>query len=284
MSRRVTTAASPHPARVRLAALRSAIDGVDGELRALLCSRARHAAEIGQVKRSLGLPVRVRGREAQVRQRLRRGNPGPLPDGDLLAIMDRVMQACRGLQAVESVACLGPRGSYSHHVAEQHFGARVSQCMVSSISEVVRRVAVGAVAAGVVPADNLQIGPIEQTRRALAQHPGVQVCEALVQPVELVLLVRPGTTTIREIHSKPEAFGQCEGRLRSGFGGVRRVPTTSTSAAARHVAQRAPQEGIAALAGPFAAAHHGLAVHTRALTDRPGNATVFWVLEREHSE
>ncbi len=252
---------------------------MDGQLRALLISRAEHAARIGVVKRHWGLPVRVVEREAEVRQRLCKGNSGPLPGGDLAAIMDRVMEACRRVQTVETVACLGPEGSFSHHVAEQRFGVQAPLQMVDSIATVVERVARGAVAQGIVPADNVEVGPIEQTREALARNPSVRVREAIVQEVELVLLVKPGTTTIRQIHSKAEALGQCQGQLRSTYGAARLVETTSTSAAARDVASRAPDEGIAALAGSFAASRYGLNIHTRNLADRPNNATVFWVLE-----
>ena len=112
----------PSTSVARMQVLRSAIDAVDDELRHLLASRAQHAIEIGTLKRYLGLPVRNDAREAEVHQRLCQDNPGPLANAELSAIMGRVIEACRRVQATATIACLGPAGSFSHQATLGRFG------------------------------------------------------------------------------------------------------------------------------------------------------------------
>ncbi len=60
---------------------RARIDAVDEELLRLFNQRARHAIEIGLMKRKEGLPIEVPEREAAIIERLTGQNEGPL-DGD----------------------------------------------------------------------------------------------------------------------------------------------------------------------------------------------------------
>ncbi len=197
---------------------------------------------------------------------------------ELSAIMARVIEACRRVQQDESVACLGPAGSFSEQAARARFGERMHAHMASTITEVFERVADGTAAWGIVPADNTRIGPIAETREALGRTPGVRIREALVREIELVLAVRPGCTAIREIHSKPEALEQCRARLEVEYD-ARWVAAASTSAAAQEVAERPAEDGMAALTSAHAASLHGLEVVSDDLVDGGTSTTVFWVLE-----
>ncbi|MEM7154224.1 MAG: prephenate dehydratase domain-containing protein [Myxococcota bacterium] len=264
----------------RLQSLRSAIDSVDDELQQLLAYRARHATEIGELKRDLGLPVRNDAREAEVYRRLCDGNRGPLGNDELSAIMTRVIEACRRVQAVERVACLGPQGSFSSLTAASRFGAHAPMEFCGSLSEVFEAVAEGRASQGVVPADNTLIGPVEETREALTRHPTLRVREALVRDIELVLLVRPGTTEIREVHSKPEALAQCRERLATDYADATTVDASSTSAAARLVAALPLSRGAAAVASVEAGERHGLVPYERGPVSDGRSSTVFWVIER----
>ncbi len=60
---------------------RARIDAVDEELLRLFNQRARHAIEIGLMKRKQGLPIEVPEREAAIIERLTGQNEGPL-DGE----------------------------------------------------------------------------------------------------------------------------------------------------------------------------------------------------------
>lgn len=263
--------------------LRRAIDSVDEQLAGLLCSRAEHARQIGELKRRLGLPVQNPSREAEVLQRLRSHNDGTLGDAELSSIMRRVVEACRRVQAVDSVACLGPAGSFSHQTTVDRFGGQAEICPTESIAAVFERVASGHVSHGVVPADNTRIGTVPETREAMARHPGLRVTEALVHTIELALLVPPGTGAITRVASKREALAQCGERLDADYPGAQRVETASTSAAAHWVATLDARDQAGALASASLAAPLGLEVRETNLVDGGGSATVFWVLERSLS-
>ena len=170
--------------------LRSAIDSVDDQLRGLLTARAQHALQNGELKRSLGLPVHNASREAEVFDRCSRNNDGPLANTELSAIMRRVIEACRRVQAVQSVACLGPAGSFSYQTTVERFGSEVRLRPAGSITQVFEWVASGEVSHGVVPADNTRIGHVPETREAMARHPHLCVGEALVHEIELALQER----------------------------------------------------------------------------------------------
>jgi chorismate mutase len=80
---------------------RRKIDELDRKLVELLSQRAQAAHEIGKLKRGVGMPIYEPDREQTVFDNVRRANPGPLPDHDLLAIYERIMNIMRQIQYVE---------------------------------------------------------------------------------------------------------------------------------------------------------------------------------------
>jgi chorismate mutase-like protein len=80
---------------------RKKIDELDRRLVELLSQRAQAAHEIGKLKRGVGMPIYEPDREQTVYDNVRRANPGPLPDHDLLAIYERIMNIMRQIQYVE---------------------------------------------------------------------------------------------------------------------------------------------------------------------------------------
>ncbi len=82
---------------------RRKIDEIDRELVDLISRRARAAHEIGKLKRSAGLPIYEPDRERDVLNHVVGLNPGPLVDGDLRRIYERIMDVMRQIQ-VEEIA------------------------------------------------------------------------------------------------------------------------------------------------------------------------------------
>ncbi len=80
---------------------RKKIDELDRQLVDLLSQRAQVAHEIGRVKRSQSLPIYEPDRERTVFDNVRKVNKGPLPDRDLLAIFERIMDMMRKIQQEE---------------------------------------------------------------------------------------------------------------------------------------------------------------------------------------
>ena len=80
---------------------RKQIDEIDRKLVELLSQRAKAAHEIGKLKRTASMPIYEPDRERSVFANVRKANPGPLPDVDLLRIYERVMDVMRQIQKEE---------------------------------------------------------------------------------------------------------------------------------------------------------------------------------------
>ncbi|PYX80868.1 MAG: chorismate mutase [Acidobacteria bacterium] len=80
---------------------RKKIDEIDRKLVQLISDRARAAHEIGKLKRGLAMPIYEPDREQTVFDQVRKVNPGPLPDRDLLRIYERIMDIMRQIQQEE---------------------------------------------------------------------------------------------------------------------------------------------------------------------------------------
>jgi chorismate mutase len=89
---------------------RDQIDALDVRLVALLNERTRVVEEIGRLKQSAALPVYEPKREDQVYRNISLNNGGPLDDGALKRIFERIIDEMRTVQkermvAKDSTAC-----------------------------------------------------------------------------------------------------------------------------------------------------------------------------------
>lgn len=80
---------------------RKQIDEIDHKLVELISRRALAAHEIGKLKRTAGLPIYEPDRERIVFDRVKKANPGPLADVDLLRIYERIIDVMRQIQKEE---------------------------------------------------------------------------------------------------------------------------------------------------------------------------------------
>jgi len=92
---------------------RKKIDELDRRLVELLSQRATAAHEIGRLKRGAGMPIYEPDREQAVFDNVRKANPGPLPDHDLLNIYERIMDIMRQIQQ-EEIAPQSAAGAAPH--------------------------------------------------------------------------------------------------------------------------------------------------------------------------
>lgn len=86
------------PTEADLAPWRDRIDAIDEAVILLLNERARYAAEIGRLKRVIGLPVYVPSREEQVLRNVMYASPGPLPDASVRRLFERIIDETRALE------------------------------------------------------------------------------------------------------------------------------------------------------------------------------------------
>jgi chorismate mutase len=78
--------------------LRQRIDELDEALVKLLSARAECALAIGRAKKELGLEVYQPTREAEVLAHVQQLNPGPLDNGAMRRLFERVIDEARRLE------------------------------------------------------------------------------------------------------------------------------------------------------------------------------------------
>ncbi len=84
----------------RIEQLRREIDAIDAELVRLLNARAACALAVGQEKKKAGMDVYQPGREADVLSHVQRLNGGPLDDGAVKRLFERVIDEARRLERI----------------------------------------------------------------------------------------------------------------------------------------------------------------------------------------
>ena len=82
--------------------LRQQIDELDEALVKLLSARAECALAIGRAKKELGLEVYQPSREADVLAHVQRMNPGPLDNGAMRRLFERVIDEARRLERLSN--------------------------------------------------------------------------------------------------------------------------------------------------------------------------------------
>jgi chorismate mutase len=81
-----------------IAEWRQQIDEMDEQIVQLISKRAEAAKAIGDIKRQGTLPVYEPQREKHVFEHVKRVNPGPLADAELLHVYERIIDVMRTLQ------------------------------------------------------------------------------------------------------------------------------------------------------------------------------------------
>ncbi len=88
----------PSDGEMEISQLRTHIDALDEEIVRLISERARAARTIGELKRTVDMPVYEPKREQAVFDHVRRQNSGPLDDAEMLHIFERIIDVMRTLQ------------------------------------------------------------------------------------------------------------------------------------------------------------------------------------------
>jgi chorismate mutase len=78
---------------------RNEIDELDEELLRLLNMRARLAVKVGELKKTVGLPLSDPERERAVLQKLQLANSGPLDPGAVAKLFRRIIRESKRVEA-----------------------------------------------------------------------------------------------------------------------------------------------------------------------------------------
>lgn len=89
--------------RARISAARREIDRLDVEIVRLLSRRAEQVREIGLAKGRLGEPIYQPHREEEVFARVVGINGGPLDDGAIRRLFERILDEARRLERVTHI-------------------------------------------------------------------------------------------------------------------------------------------------------------------------------------
>ncbi len=148
-------------------------------------------------------------------------------------LFTEIISACRALEDAFSVACLGPKGTFSEEAVVKHFGSQTPATLCGSIDEVFRAVEAGSVGYGVVPVENSTEGAVGRTLDNLLSTP-LRICGEVVLPVHQNLLSRAATiAAVMRIYSHAQSLAQCSRWLNQNCPRAELVPVASNAEAAR---------------------------------------------------
>jgi chorismate mutase/prephenate dehydratase len=259
----------------RLAPLREKIDALDAQLLELLSERAKAAQEVGHIKGGFASSVFRPERERQVVAKLQEINQGPLlPDG-IAAIWREVMSACRALEARQTIAYLGPVGTFSEQAAQNYFGHSIAGLPCNSLDEVFKAVEKGSAQFGVVPVENSSEGAISRTLDLLLDSQ-MHISGEVVLPIHHHLLSKSGNLDgVSTVCAHAQALAQCQQWLSQYAPQLKRQAVSSNAEAARLAAG---DPTLAAIAGDPAQIAYGLQVVAAQVQDDAHNRTRFVVI------
>ncbi|MDW8750383.1 prephenate dehydratase [Streptococcus suis] len=174
------------------------------------------------------------------------------------------------------VAYLGPRGSFTHQVAQQAFPSADLQAF-GTITEVIKAYETGQVVYSVIPVENSIEGSVHETIDYLFHQAEIHAVAEIVQPIAQQLLATSPNKKIEVIYSHPQAIAQGKKYLLEHFPNARIEVTASTAYAARYVAEH-PDQPFAAIAPQAAADEYSLEVIAKDIQEMNENFTRFWIL------
>ncbi|QNP49264.1 prephenate dehydratase [Diaphorobacter aerolatus] len=258
-----------------LASLRVQIDNIDQQLLALLNQRALVAERVGEVKKREGSAYFRPDRVAQVIEKIKGANPGPLKPTHVAAIWREIMSACLALESPQRVAVLGPAGTFCEEAAIQYFGGAADLLYCNSFEEVFHATAAGSAQYGVVGIENSTEGVVTRSLDMLLHTPCHVVGEVSLLIRHNLLRTTNSAENIDVVVAHPQALAQCQAWLSKHLPHAERRPVESNAEGARLAALHPNWAGIAS---ERAAQQFGLHVVAHAIQDEAYNRTRFAVI------
>ncbi len=258
-----------------LESIRKSIDEVDAKLVELLSCRADLAKRIGLLKSKDQKPFFTPERERQVYANLRKANPGPLQDRQLVSIFREIISAARAAEKPLSVSYWGPEGTFTQMAALQTFGASSVMVAEDTVEEVFFSVDHLKADYGVVPIENSVAGVVPQTLDMFPQT-NVKICAETYVPIHHHLVsLAESLDAIERVYAGPQPASQCRRWLRANLPKAQVVEVVPTSAAA---ARALEDPASAAIANKLGAETVGIPVLFEHIQDNPHNRTRFIVI------
>ena len=258
--------------------LRKSIDEIDEKILDLINKRLLLGKEIGNIKRLNKEQVTDKAREISILKRLNDLNKGDLRNDTLDHIFTQIISESREIQQPSEISYLGPKATFTHIAAMNHFGHNVAFAPQPTIYDVFSDVEKGISAYGVVPVENSNEGAVNHTLDLFFES-DLKICAEIYQIVSHDLLSNTKKLDgIKVIYSHPHAFAQCRNWIRENLPKADLKEYSSTA----HAAEKATQiKGSAAIAGREAAHLYKLEVTASRIEDNARNTTRFLVIGRD---
>lgn len=176
---------------------------------------------------------------------------------------------------MDSIAYLGPPGTYSELAALAFGGEHAIFLPLASTPAVVTAVETGAASSGVLPIENVLEGSVTTTLDLLIHETALRIAAETVVAIRHNLVARAGVTLtqIEVLYGHPQALGQCRRFIERCLPNVATVASLSNSAApAEALADERPAAAIATQRAAELLHAHVLA---RDIQDRASNVTRF---------
>jgi|GEM_PF-4685179 len=149
---------------------RNKIDTVDDKILELLNERMTYVKSIGELKQSSGGTIYRPERERAIINRLKNANLGLLDQNAIEAIYQEIFAVSRNLEMPQTIAYLGPEGTYTHQAARSRFGAMSRYIALANIEDVFKELSNKEAKYGVVPIENNTEGAVGITLDCLGKY------------------------------------------------------------------------------------------------------------------
>lgn len=260
-----------------LKALRDQIDILDREIIELLNKRVSLALEVGKIKHAHGAEFYVPSREEEVFKKLVGINKGPLDAKAIRSIYREVISAALALESKLVIAYLGPEATYTQQAALKNFGHSVDYLPLATVPDVFVAVRRGDAQYGVIPIENSTQGTVVTTLDMLLEE-DLQIVAQVYLDIAHCLISQSSLDSIKEIHSKDNAIGQCRQWLARMLPKATIVEVSSTAQAVKN-AKTNPH--VAAIASAIASEVYGVPIIAENIQDKASNVTRFLVVSKK---
>jgi prephenate dehydratase len=184
--------------------------------------------------------------------------------------------------AGQTIAYLGPAGTWSEIAALLYDGAGATLLPLASFPAIVSAIETGLADVGILPVENSLEGAVGQTLDVLIHETELRIVAEVVLPIRNMLLAKPDTklTDIKVLRSHPQPLAQCRRFIERVLPKVTTVAALSTTAAVEEILD---ETGSAAIGTPRAAELYPVQILARDIQDRHTNETRFIVLAQSDS-
>lgn len=176
-----------------------------------------------------------------------------------------------------SVTIQGIKGSFHEQAALDYFGKDVSISSSSSFQELAHKVSRAEVDYGIIAIENTVAGTIHENLQLIRTN-RLNIVGEIKLRIEQNLAAIPGASLLQltEVHSHYMALNQCRGFL-DRYPHIKRVATSDTASALKHVAQQGSTH-LAAIGSKHGAAQYELQILQAGIETYKQNYTRFLVI------